>query len=106
VIRRCRAVTKPGPGGVQNQAGDIITILREAHAAVEDAHARDSTALDQQVLDNLRERYDTAVSSGSSTTGCGTGTTRTTRVQPRLLAARVQGTGLPVHSRLCRELDE
>jgi hypothetical protein len=64
VIRRCRAVTKLGPGGVQNWAGDIITILREAHAAVEEARARDSTALDQQVLDNLRERYDTAVSSG------------------------------------------
>jgi transposase len=64
VIRRCRAVTKLSPGGAQNWAGDIITILREAHAAVEDARARDSTALDQQVLDNLRERYDTAVSSG------------------------------------------
>jgi hypothetical protein len=64
VIRRCRAVTKLGPGGVQNWAGDIITILREAHAAVEEARARDSTALDQQVLDNLRERYDTAVRSG------------------------------------------
>ena len=31
VIRRCRAVTKLGPGGLQNWAGDIITILREAH---------------------------------------------------------------------------
>ena len=31
-----------------------MTILREAHAAVEDARARDSTALDQRVLDNLR----------------------------------------------------
>jgi len=64
VIRRCRSVTKLGPGGVQDWAGDIITILREAHAVVEDARARGSTALDQQVLDNLRERYDTAVKSG------------------------------------------
>lgn len=64
VIRRCRAVEKLGPGGVQNWAGDIITILQEAHRAVEDARARGSTALDQQVLDDLRERYDTAVRSG------------------------------------------
>ena len=64
VIRRCRAVTKLGPGGVQNWAGDIIAILRHAHRAVDAARARGDTALDQQVLDDLRERYDTAVSSG------------------------------------------
>jgi Transposase IS66 family len=64
VIRRCRAVTKLGPGGVQNWAGDVITVLRDAHAAVGDARARGDTALDQQVLDDLRERYDTAVVSG------------------------------------------
>ena len=64
VIRRCRAVTKLGPGGVQNWAGDAITILRAAQAAVEAARARGDTALDQQVLDDLLERYDTAVSFG------------------------------------------
>ena len=64
VIRRCRAVTKLGPGGLQNWAGDIITILRGAHQAVEAARARGDTALDQQVLDDLRKRYDTAVASG------------------------------------------
>ena len=64
VIRRCRAVTKLGPGGVQNWAGDVIAVLRQAHAAVEAARARGDTALDQQVLDDLRERYDTAVKSG------------------------------------------
>jgi hypothetical protein len=64
VIRRCRAVTKLGPGGVQNWAGDVITILRGAHQAVEAARARGDTALDQQVLDDLREHYDTAVASG------------------------------------------
>jgi hypothetical protein len=64
IIRRCRAVTKLGPGGVQNWAGDIIAILRDAHAAVEAARARGDTALDQEVLDDLRERYDTAVTSG------------------------------------------
>ena len=64
VIRRCRAVMKLGPGGVQNWAGDIITILRDAHRAVGGARARGDTALDQQVLDDLRERYDTAVGFG------------------------------------------
>ena len=64
VIRRCRAVTKLGPGGVQDWAGDVITILRDAHAAVEAARARGDTALDQQALDDLLERYDTAVRSG------------------------------------------
>jgi transposase len=64
VIRRCRAVTKLGPGGAQNWAGDVITVLRDAHGAVEAARARGDTALDQQVLDDLRERYDTAVKSG------------------------------------------
>jgi transposase len=64
VIRRCRAVTKLGPGGLQSWAGDIITILREAYRAVEDARARGSTALDPPVLTDLRERYDQAVSTG------------------------------------------
>ena len=45
-------------------AGDIITILREAHLAVEQARARGDTGLDPQMLEGLRERYDTAVSSG------------------------------------------
>ena len=65
VIRRCRAVTKLGPGGLQSWAGDIIAILREAHQAVEQARARGDTALDPQVLAGLRERYDTAVSAGT-----------------------------------------
>ena len=64
VIRRCRAVTKLGPGHLQSWAGDIITILREAHAAVEDARARGSTALDPQLLNDLRERYDKAAAFG------------------------------------------
>jgi hypothetical protein len=64
VIRRCRAVTKLGPGGVQNWAGGIIAILRESHAAVEAARARGDTELGQQALDGLRERYDTAVAFG------------------------------------------
>jgi hypothetical protein len=57
-------VTKLGPGGLQSWAGDIITILRKAHWAMEDARTRGSTALDSQVLRDLRERYDQAVSTG------------------------------------------
>jgi hypothetical protein len=64
IIRRCRAVMKLGPGGVQSWAGDIITILREAHRDVSAARARGDTALDQPSLDDLRERYDTAISAG------------------------------------------
>jgi len=64
IIRRARAVMKPGPGGVRNRAGDIIAVLREAHKAVEEARARGSSSLDQKILDELRERYDTAVTSG------------------------------------------
>ena len=64
MIRRCRAVTKLGPGGVQDWAGEVITILRDAHQAVEAARARGDTALDQEILDDLRERYDNAVASG------------------------------------------
>jgi hypothetical protein len=64
IIRRARQVQKLGPGGLQNWAGDIIAILRDAHEAVEKARARGSTALDQKVLAGLRERYDTAVNSG------------------------------------------
>jgi transposase len=49
---------------VQNWAADVIAVLCQAHAAVEAARARGDTVLDQQVLDDLRERYDTAVKSG------------------------------------------
>ena len=64
VIRRCRAVTKLGPGSLQSWAGDIIAILREAHQAVEEARARGGTSLDPQLLEGLRERYDQAASTG------------------------------------------
>jgi hypothetical protein len=64
VIRRCRAVTRLGPGGLQSWAGDIIAILREARQAVEAARARADTALNQQILDDLLKRYDDAVATG------------------------------------------
>jgi transposase len=64
IIRRCRAVIKLGPGGLQSWAGDIIAILREAHQAVDDARARGSTALGADLLDELRQRYDEAAAFG------------------------------------------
>jgi acid phosphatase family membrane protein YuiD len=64
IIRRCRAVTKLGPGGLQSWAGEIIAILREAHQAVQDARARGSTALGADLLDKLRQRYDEAAAFG------------------------------------------
>ena len=64
IIRRCRAVTKLGPGGLQSWAGEIIEILREAHQAVQDARARGSTALGADLLDKLRQRYDEAAAFG------------------------------------------
>lgn len=64
VIRRCRAVASLGPGRLQSWAEDIIATVREAHRAVEEARARSDTALDQQVLDDLRELYDKAVARG------------------------------------------
>jgi transposase len=68
VIRRCRAVTRLGPGSLQSWAADVIIVLREAHQAVEDARARGQPgpqpALDAALLAGLRERYDTAVASG------------------------------------------
>jgi hypothetical protein len=64
VIRRCRAVTKLGPGSLQSWAGDVIDILREAHQAVEEALARGDPVLDEQLLAKLRERYDEATAFG------------------------------------------
>ena len=64
VIRRCRAVAKLGPGGLQSWAQDVIMVLREAHRAVEAARARDGTALGPGVLAGLEERYDQAISTG------------------------------------------
>ncbi len=65
VVRRCRAVAKLGPGTLQNWAGQVITVLGEAHRAVEDARARGETSLDPPILAGLRDRYDQAVSFGA-----------------------------------------
>ncbi len=63
VIRRCRAVSKLGPGSLQSWSADVIEILREAHQACEDAWSR-GQPVDPELLEKLRERYDEAVSSG------------------------------------------
>jgi transposase len=64
VIRRCRAVTKLGPGSLQSWAADIIDVLREARQAIDDALARGDPALDAELLAKLRSRYDDAVAFG------------------------------------------
>ena len=64
VIRRCRAVTKLGPGSLQSWAADVISIVREAHRAVEEARVRRDTALDPEQLEKLRQRYDEAAAFG------------------------------------------
>jgi transposase len=64
VIRRCRAVTKLGPGSLQSWAGDVITVLREARQAVAEARARGDTTLDPEQLEKLRKRYDEAAAFG------------------------------------------
>jgi len=64
VIRRCRAVTRLGPGSLQSWAADVITILREARQAAGDARNRGQPALDPDLLTSLRERYDTAAAFG------------------------------------------
>ena len=69
VIRRCRAVTRLGPGSQQSWAADVIEVLREAHKAVEDALARGDPALDAEPLAKLRQRYDEAVAFGITHNG-------------------------------------
>ena len=64
VIRRCRAVTRLGPGSLQSWAGDVIEILREAHEATGQARARGEPAADADLLAKLRQRYDEAAAFG------------------------------------------
>ena len=52
------------PGGLQSRAEDVITVLRDAHKAVEAARAHGGATLGPQVLAGLQERYDRAVSTG------------------------------------------
>jgi hypothetical protein len=65
VIRRCRAVSKLGPGSLRSWATDVIIILRQAHLACEDARSRGQPP-DPRGIADLRERYDEAVSFGTT----------------------------------------
>jgi hypothetical protein len=65
VLRRCRAVAKLGPGGLQSSwTGKVTAALTEAHTEVQAARTRGETVLDPQRLAELRERYDHAVDTG------------------------------------------
>jgi len=64
VIRRCTGVAKLGPGGLQSWATKVSTVLGHAHQQVAAAKADGATALNPRVLADLREQYDTAVTSG------------------------------------------
>jgi transposase len=64
VFRRCRAVAKLGPGGVQTWATKVRAILAEAHDAVTAAKADGRQHLDPDLLADLRARYDHAVAAG------------------------------------------
>ena len=107
VIRRCRAVTKLGPGSLQSWAADVIEILRAAHQAVDDALARGDPALDEQLLAKLRERYDEAIALGNhAQPAAGLARGQPSRLRARLLAARLQRAGVAVHHAVHRRLDE
>ena len=64
ITRRCKQVTKLGPGSLQSWAAKIITVLGEAHDQVGAAKADGHTTLDPKVLADLRARYDDAVALG------------------------------------------
>lgn len=65
VMRRCRGVAKLGPGTLQSWwTGEVTAALTDAHTQVQAAKAAGRTALDQDRLTQLRERYDKAVDSG------------------------------------------
>lgn len=65
VMRRCRGVAKLGPGSLQSWwTSEVTDALTTAHTAVQDAKADKQNALDPELLAELRERYDQAVTSG------------------------------------------
>jgi Transposase IS66 family/Family of unknown function (DUF6444) len=66
VIRHCKGVLERHPTQ-QKGASEVITVLREAAAAVTAAHANDCDHLDPALLADLRTRYDTAVAWGITT---------------------------------------
>ena len=63
LIRHCKGVLELHPTQ-QSWAGEVITVLREAAAAVTEATTDECDQLDPQLLADLRRRYDDAVSWG------------------------------------------
>jgi transposase len=66
LIRHAKGVLELHPTQ-QQWAGEVITVLRKAAAAVTDAKANDRDQLDPQLLADLRRRYDYAVAWGITT---------------------------------------
>jgi Transposase IS66 family len=66
LIRHCKGVLELHPTQ-QKWAGEVITVLCEAAAAVTDAHADEREHLDPPLLTELRARYDHAVGGGITT---------------------------------------
>jgi transposase len=66
LIRHCKGVLELHPTW-QNWAGEVITVLREAAAAVTTATTDGRDQLNPQLLTDLRNRYDQAVQWGITT---------------------------------------
>jgi transposase len=66
IIRHCKGVLELHPDW-QKWAGTVITVLRDAAKAVDQAHAAGADHLDPQLLAELRQRYDKAVAWGITT---------------------------------------
>jgi hypothetical protein len=66
LIRHCKGVLELHPAH-QSWAAEVITVLREAAAAVTEAITTGRDQLDLQLLAGLRARYDTAVAWGITT---------------------------------------
>jgi transposase len=86
LIRHCKGVLELHPTQ-QQWAADVITVLREAAAAVTEAITDKCDQLDAQLLADLRQRYDHAVGWG-------------------IITNRQGRTGLDLHPKLRRALDK
>jgi transposase len=65
ILRRCRAVAKLAPVGLQaSWTGKVTTALLDAHTEVLTARTRGQSALDPDRLAELRASYDRAVDTG------------------------------------------
>ena len=78
VIRRCRAVTKLGPGSLQSWAEEVIIILRQAHLACRRRPVPRPASRPAGHQGRCARATTRPSPSGSPATGTGTGTTATT----------------------------